>query len=60
VDCDEGWGGFESGDESVEEIEQNALKSLCGDLMEEFFDESSFPVHGEQHPGKVSSTLSRV
>jgi hypothetical protein len=47
VDCDESWGGFESEDESVEEIERKSLKSLCGELMEEVFDESSFPVNGE-------------
>jgi hypothetical protein len=47
VACDEGWGVCESEDESVEEIAWNALKSLCGELMEEIFDESSFPLSGE-------------
>jgi hypothetical protein len=47
VECD-GYGeGFESEVESVDEFERKALKSLCGDLMEEVFDESSFPVSGE-------------
>jgi hypothetical protein len=47
VDCDDSGGGFESEDESVEDFEWKALKSLCGELMEEVFDESSFPVNGE-------------
>jgi hypothetical protein len=28
-------------------MEKNALRSLCGDLMEELFDESSFPLNSE-------------
>jgi hypothetical protein len=28
-------------------MEKNALRSLCGDLMEEVFDESSFPLNSE-------------
>jgi hypothetical protein len=47
LDYGEGWEGCESEDESVEEIERKALKSLCGDLMEEVFDESNSPIIGE-------------
>jgi hypothetical protein len=47
VECDESGGGFESEVESVEDFERKALKSLCCDLMEGVFDESSFPVNGE-------------
>jgi hypothetical protein len=47
VECDENGEGFESEVESVDDFERIALKSLCGDLMEEVFDESSFPVSGE-------------
>jgi hypothetical protein len=28
-------------------MEKKALTSLCGDLMEEVFDESSFPLNSE-------------
>jgi hypothetical protein len=28
-------------------MEKKALRSLCGDLMEEVFDESSFPLNSE-------------
>ncbi|CAL5042358.1 unnamed protein product [Urochloa decumbens] len=38
---------YESEEESVEDIEKKALKSLCGDLMDEIFDESSFPLNSE-------------
>jgi hypothetical protein len=31
----------------VDDFDRIALKILCGDLMEEIFDESSFPVSGE-------------
>jgi hypothetical protein len=47
VECDEYGEGYESEVESVDDFERKALKSLCGDLMEEVFDESSFPVSGE-------------
>jgi hypothetical protein len=39
---DEAWWDYESEDESLEDIEKKALKSLCGELMEEIFYESSF------------------
>jgi hypothetical protein len=62
AECDESGGGFESEDESVEGFERKALKSLCGELMEEVFDESSFPANGNliTSRGKASFTLSRV
>jgi hypothetical protein len=41
------WEDFESEVESVEDLERNVLKNLCGDLMEEVFDESSFPLNSE-------------
>jgi hypothetical protein len=41
---DQSWLGSESGEESVETLERDALKNLCGELMEEVFDESSFPL----------------
>jgi hypothetical protein len=44
---DEVWWDCESEEESVEDIEKKALKSLCGELMEEIFDESSFPLNSE-------------
>jgi hypothetical protein len=47
VECGEMGEGFESEGESADDFERLALKSLCGDLMEEVFDESSFPVSGE-------------
>jgi hypothetical protein len=31
----------------LENLEIKALRSLCGDLMEEVFDESSFPLNSE-------------
>jgi hypothetical protein len=31
----------------VEDLERKALKGLCGELMEEIFDESSFPLNSE-------------
>jgi hypothetical protein len=47
-----GFSGFEGGyseseEESIEHIEANALKALCGDLMEEVFDEEFFPLNSE-------------
>jgi hypothetical protein len=44
---DEAWGDYESEEESLEDIERKAQKILCGELMEEIFDESSFPLHSE-------------
>jgi hypothetical protein len=41
------WWDFDSEEESVEDVERKALKSLCGELMEEIFDESSFPLNSE-------------
>jgi hypothetical protein len=41
------WLDYESEEESVDDIEKRALMSLCGDLMEEIFDESSFPLNSE-------------
>jgi hypothetical protein len=41
------WWGYESEEESVGDLERKALKSLCGELMEEIFDESSFPLNSE-------------
>jgi hypothetical protein len=41
------WLECESEEESLEDIEKNALKSLCGDLLEEIFDESSFLLNSE-------------
>jgi hypothetical protein len=38
---------LESEEESVEDAERKALKSLGGELMEEIFDESSFPLNSE-------------
>jgi hypothetical protein len=33
----------------VEDVERKALKSLCGELMEEAFDEYSFPLNCEHN-----------
>jgi hypothetical protein len=41
------WVDYDSEEESWENMEKNALRSLCGDLMEEVFDESSFPLNSE-------------
>jgi hypothetical protein len=43
----EEWWDYESEEESVEDVERGALKSLCGELMEKIFDESSFPLNSE-------------
>jgi hypothetical protein len=43
----EEWWDYESEEESVEDLERKALKSLCGELMEEIFDESSFLLNSE-------------
>jgi hypothetical protein len=41
-------GGYsESEEENIESMEANALKILCGELMEEVFDEDSFPLSCE-------------
>jgi hypothetical protein len=42
----EGFNG-EMEEEDIGTLERNALKSLCGELMEEVFDESSFPLNSE-------------
>jgi hypothetical protein len=47
MESNEAWWDYESEDESLEDIEKKALKSLCGELMEEIFDESSFPLNSE-------------
>jgi hypothetical protein len=41
--------GFDSDsdDDNFEMFELKALKSLCGEMMEEVFDESSFPLSSE-------------
>jgi hypothetical protein len=44
---DKEWLGWDSDEESCEEIEKRALRSLCGELVEEIFDESSFPLDSE-------------
>jgi hypothetical protein len=39
--------GWDSEEDSCEEVEKRALRSLCGELVEEIFDESSFPLNSE-------------
>jgi hypothetical protein len=41
------WLGSESDEDNIEMIELEALKSLCGEMMDEVFDESSFPLNSE-------------
>jgi hypothetical protein len=41
------WTDFESDEEILENLERDALKSLCGEMMEEVFDETSFPLNSE-------------
>jgi hypothetical protein len=41
------WLGWDSEEDSCEEVEKRALRSLCGELVEEIFDESSFPLNSE-------------
>jgi hypothetical protein len=45
--CEQYWGEYDSEEESWVNMEKKALRSLCGDLMEEVFDESSFPLNSE-------------
>jgi hypothetical protein len=44
---DNEWLGWDSEEDSCEEVEKRALRSLCGELMEEIFDESNFPLNSE-------------
>jgi hypothetical protein len=44
---DKEWLDWDSDEESCEEIEKRALRSLCGELVEEIFDESSYPLNSE-------------
>jgi hypothetical protein len=44
---DNEWLGWDSEEDFGEEFEKRALRSLCGDLVEEVFDESSFPLNSE-------------
>jgi hypothetical protein len=44
---DNEWLGWDSEEDFGEEFEKRALRSLCGDLVEEGFDESSFPLNSE-------------
>jgi hypothetical protein len=46
-DSDNEWLGWDSEEDCCEEIEKRALRSLRGDLLEENFDESSFPLNSE-------------
>jgi hypothetical protein len=46
-DSDNEWLGWDSEEDSCEEVEKRALRSLCGELVEEIFDESSFPLNSE-------------
>jgi hypothetical protein len=41
------WVDTDSEEERLEKLELKALRSLCGDLVEEIFDESSFPLSSE-------------
>jgi hypothetical protein len=45
-ESDREWGMSDS-EEDVGALELNALKNLCGEVMEEVFDESSFPLKSE-------------
>jgi hypothetical protein len=60
-------GGYsESEEETIEHIEANALNVLCGDLMEEVFDEEFFPLNSElngkarKYKSHAKSCLSRT
>jgi hypothetical protein len=44
---DQEWGDSESEEESLEDVDRKALKSLYRELMEEVFDEYSFPLNCE-------------
>jgi len=44
---EQSWIDSDSEEESLEFLELDALKSLCGDMMEEVFDESRFPLNCE-------------
>jgi hypothetical protein len=44
---DNEWLGWDSEEDCDEEFEKRALRSLCGELVEEIFDESSFPLNSE-------------
>jgi hypothetical protein len=44
---EEEWLDSDSEEENIDELELNALKSLCGEMTEEIFDESSFPLNSE-------------
>jgi hypothetical protein len=48
-DLEESWlsGDSESDKENIEALERKALKRLCGEMMDEVFDESSFPLNSE-------------
>jgi hypothetical protein len=46
-ESDREWGMSDSEEEDVGALELNALKNLCGEVMEEVFDESSFPLKSE-------------
>jgi hypothetical protein len=41
------WEEYDSEEESWENMEKKALRSLCRDLMEEILDKSSFPLNSE-------------
>jgi hypothetical protein len=41
------WVDYGSMENSWENLENFALRTLCGDLMEEVFDESSLPLNSE-------------
>jgi hypothetical protein len=47
VSSDNEWLGWDSEEDCDEEFEKRALRSLCGELVEEIFDESSFPLNRE-------------
>jgi hypothetical protein len=44
---DNEWLGWDSEEDSCEEVEKRALRSLCGELVEEIFDKSNFPLNSE-------------
>lgn len=41
---DEGFLESESEEENIEELEKRAVKNLCGELLEEVFDDDSFQI----------------
>jgi hypothetical protein len=45
--CEQVCFASDSEEENIEMLELKALKSLCGEMMEEVFDESSFPLNSE-------------